>query len=73
MSIKEIEIAVLKLHPKERARLAEKLLESLENLSEEESEVIWAQEAVRRDAAWDKSDSERTASKVLRGARAKFR
>jgi len=40
MSIKEIEAAVLKLVPKERARLAGKLLESLEDLSEEENEII---------------------------------
>ena len=45
MSIKEIEAAVLKLVPKDRARLAEKLLQSLEELSEQENEVIWAQEA----------------------------
>jgi hypothetical protein len=44
MSIKDIEAAVLKLIPKDRARLAGKLLESLEDLSEEESEIIWAQE-----------------------------
>ena len=45
MSIKEIETAALKLHPKDRARLAERLLESLEDLSEEENELIWGQEA----------------------------
>jgi hypothetical protein len=73
MSIKEIETAVLKLQPKDRARLAEKLLESLEDLSEEENEIIWAQEAERRDAAWSSSDSERTAKKVLRSARAKLK
>jgi hypothetical protein len=73
MSIKEIETAVLKLRPKDRARLAEKLLESLENLSEEENEIIWAQEAERRDAAWSSADSERMAKKVLRSARAKLR
>jgi hypothetical protein len=38
MSIKDIEAAALKLVPKERARLAGKLLESLENLSEEENQ-----------------------------------
>ena len=74
MSIKEIETAVLKLQPKDRARLAGKLLESLENLSEEENEMIWTQEeAERRDAAWSPADSERTAKKVLRSARAKLK
>jgi putative addiction module component len=73
MSIKDIETAVLKLQPKDRARLAGKLLQSLEDLSEEENEIIWAQEAERRDAAWSSSDSERTAKKVLRSARAKLK
>lgn len=74
MSIQEIEAAVLKLVPKARARLAGKLLESLEDLSEEENEIIWAQEAERRDAAWSPStDRSRTAKSVLRRARAKLR
>jgi hypothetical protein len=73
MSIKEIEIAALRLHPKDRARLAGKLLESLEDLSEEENEIIWAQEAERRDVAWTSSDADRTAKRVLRSARTKLR
>jgi hypothetical protein len=73
MSIKEIETAALKLIPKQRARLAEKLLESLEDLSEEENQRVWAQEAERRDAAWDaKTDGGRTAKRVFRNARAKL-
>ena len=73
MSIKEIEAAALKLVPKDRARLAGKLLESLEDLSEEENELIWAEEAERRDAAWNSSaDGGRTAKRVLRSARAKL-
>jgi putative addiction module component len=73
MSIKEVEAAALRLVPKDRARLAGKLLESLENLSEEEIEFIWAEEAERRDAAWTSADSARTAKRVLRSARAKLR
>ena len=74
MSIKEIEAAVLKLAPKDRARLAGKLLESLEDLSEEENEIIWAQEAERRDVALNSSaDRSRSAKSVLRRARAKLR
>jgi hypothetical protein len=73
MSIKEIEAAALKLVPKDRARLAGKLLESLEDLSEEENEIIWAQEAERRDAAWSSSADGRTAERVLRSARAKLK
>ena len=37
MSLKELEAEALKLDPKARARLAGKLLERLENLSEEEN------------------------------------
>jgi hypothetical protein len=74
MSIKEIEAAVLKLVPKDRARLAGKLLESLEDLSDEENEIVWAKEAERRDAAWNSSaDRKRSAKNVLRRARAKLR
>jgi hypothetical protein len=74
MSIKEIEAAVLKLLPRDRARLAGKLLESLEDLSEEENELIWAQEAERRDEAWsDTANRSRTAKTVLRRARARLR
>src|SRR5437899_12734760 len=73
MSIKELEAAALKLVPKDRARLAGRLLESLEDLSEEENEIIWAEEAERRDAAWSSSaDGARTAKRVLRSARAKL-
>ena len=73
MSIKEIEAAILKLVPKERARLAGKLLESLENLSDEENALIWAKEAERRDAAWHSTaDGGRTAKRVFRNARAKL-
>jgi hypothetical protein len=73
MSIKEVAAAALKLVPRDRARLAGKLLESLEDLSEEENELIWNQEAERRDAAWNSRDSGRTAKRVLRNARAKLR
>jgi hypothetical protein len=73
MSIKEIEAAILKLVPKDRARLAGKLLESLEDLSDEENETIWTQEAERRDAAWNSSrDRNKSAKNVLRRARAKL-
>jgi hypothetical protein len=73
MSIKEIEAAVLKLGPKDRARLAGKLLESLEDLSEEENETIWIQEAERRDAAWNSSEvRNRSEKSVLRRARSKL-
>lgn len=45
MSLKELEAEALKLDPKARARLAGKLLESLEDLSEEENLRLWVEEA----------------------------
>jgi hypothetical protein len=74
MSIDDIETEVLKLDPQDRARLAKKLLESLETLSDEENERLWAEEADRRDAAWESAPgSGRPAADVLRDARAKLR
>lgn len=57
MSIDEIESTVLKLAAADRARLAERLLESLEELSDEENAKLWAEEAIRRDKDWDADPS----------------
>jgi putative addiction module component len=74
MSIDDIEAEVLKLDPQARARLAKKLLESLENLSVEENERLWAEETERRDAAWDAAPgSGRLAADVLRDARSRLK
>ena len=74
MSIEEIEAEALRLDPKQRARLAGKLLESLEQLSEAENEHIWAEEAARRDADWDsKTGTSRSSAEVLRAARSKLK
>jgi hypothetical protein len=75
VSIEDIEAEALKLNPKERARLAGKLLESLEDLSDEESTRIWAEEAQRRDADWDlhEGSGSRPVRDVLRDARAKLK
>jgi Putative addiction module component len=74
MNQDEIEAEVLKLQPQARARLARKLLESLETLSDEENEHLWAEEADRRDSDWDSTPaSARPAADVLRDARAKLR
>lgn len=74
MSIDDIEAEVLRLDPRARARLAKKLLDSLETLSDEENECLWAEEADRRDTAWDSaSGSGRPAADVLRDARAKLK
>jgi Putative addiction module component len=74
MSIDELETEALKLAPAARARLAEKLLESLEALSDEENARLWAEEAKRRDEAWDVSgDSGHAADDVFREARARLK
>jgi Putative addiction module component len=74
MSPDNIEAEALKLDPQSRARLAKKLLESLETLSDEENERLWAEEADRRDAAWDSTPTTgRSAADVLRDARAKLK
>jgi len=73
MSIDELEEAALKLKPEGRARLAERLLDSLENLSDEENSRLWAEEAERRSAAWDKAPSSgRPADEVFRDAKARL-
>lgn len=74
MSIKELEAEAMKLDPKSRARLAGKLLESLENLSEEENVRLWAEEAQRRDGEMDAHpDSSASAKDVFREVRAKLK
>jgi hypothetical protein len=73
MKIEDLEVAALELDPKSRARLAERLLESLENLSPEENARIWAEEAQRRaDALESGSLSSRPADEVFRKARARI-
>lgn len=72
MSTEELEIEALKLPPQDRARLAERLLESLENLSNDENERLWAEEAARRDSAWESSVA-RPAAAVLRDARSRMK
>jgi hypothetical protein len=73
MSTEELEAEALKLVLRERARLAERLL-SLENLSDEENARLWAEEAERRDRAWDASPSiGRPADDVFRDARARLK
>ena len=74
MSIEDLEAEARKLDPKARARLAGKLLESLEDLSEEENARLWAEEAQRRDAEMDANpDSGCPAEEVFRDARTKLK
>ncbi len=74
MSTEELEAEALKLAPQERARLAEKLLESLEHLSDDENARLWAEEALRRDHAWaNEPTTSRDAAEVFRDARARVK
>ena len=62
-----------KLKAEARAELAEKLLRSLEDLSDADIERLWAEEAVRRDAELDSGTaSMRDAEDVFRDARARI-
>jgi len=73
MSLEEIENEVLKLSPDFRAKLAMKLLNSLEDLSEEENERLWAEEALHRHEQLEKGlAAERPAEEVFRDARSRL-
>lgn len=73
MTIEELEVAALGLDPRSRARLAERLLESLESLSPDENARIWAEEAQRRAEALESGTlASRPADAVFREARARI-
>ena len=73
MTTDQVENEALKLRPEARAELAEKLLRSLEDLSDEEIQRLWAEEAVRRDAELDSGTaSMRDAEDVFKDARARI-
>ena len=73
MTTEQVEDEALKLKPEARAELAEKLLRSLEDLSDEDIERLWAEEAVRRDADLDSGNAKmRDAEDVFREARARI-
>lgn len=60
----------MELDPRSRARLAERLLESLDVLSDGEVEALWLEEAERRAAAWDAGEFQGIqAAEALRSAR----
>ena len=67
MQLDQIVAEALKLHPRSRARLAETLLESLDELTAEQNEEIWAEEADRRDSEPDATD--RPADEVFKELR----
>jgi hypothetical protein len=73
MNLPDLEAEALKLLAAERAQLAEKLLESLDALSDEENARLWVEETLRRDAEFDADPSRgRPAVDVFRNARARL-
>ena len=73
MDLAALEAEALKLNPRSRARLAEKLLQSLETLSEAENERLWAEEAQRRHEELEtETVAARPAEEVFRDARARL-
>ena len=71
MTIEQVETEAL--GPQARAKLAEKLLRSLDELSEKEIEQLWAEESLRRDAEIDSgAASLRDAEDVFRDARSRL-
>jgi hypothetical protein len=74
MTIKNIEKKVLGLNAKSRAKLANKLLSSLEDLSEEEIEKLWAEESLRRDEELNSGKvKSRPVEEVFKAARKRFK
>ncbi len=58
LSLAEVEQQARRLTPDERARLAEMLLESLQDASLSEIEAVWQREIANRVAAYDKGEVE---------------
>jgi putative addiction module component (TIGR02574 family) len=70
MKLTELENEALQLDPRSRARLAERLLGSLDDLSAAETEELWLDEAERREREWDAGKVEgMPADQVLRELR----
>lgn len=66
----ECEEQALKLTPEQRAKLAERLIASLDTLDDAQNEALWIQEAHRRYQEYKKGNiSARNAEDVLRDAR----
>ena len=74
-NIHEIEKKALKLSPRERALLIRQLLESLEEVDEEENaEELWIDEAKRRyDRYKQRKTSEKLANEVFENAKTKLK
>jgi putative addiction module component (TIGR02574 family) len=74
MNARLIEKEALALPIDKRAKLAQRLLESLDELSEAEAERLWAQEAVRRSREIDEGKVQLVSSEEFeRRVRARFK
>jgi len=74
MTVKNIEKKVLELNAKSRSKLANKLLSSLEDLSETEIEKLWVEESLRRNEEVSKGKVKlRSAEDVFKNACARFK
>ena len=74
MNLSQIESEALELPVKDRAALAQRLLLSLEEVSESEFEQLWNDESVRRVAEFDAGNSLPISSEeVAKKARALLR
>jgi hypothetical protein len=72
-AVEQLAEAAMKLDPRARAQLVERLLESLETLSEEENKALWIEEAKRRDKEMDAEGGKaRPADDVFREARSRL-
>jgi hypothetical protein len=73
MTLEDIAAEALKLNADARAKLAGKLLRSLETLSDAEIEHLWAEEALRRNEEMEKGAATgRAAEDVIRDARSRI-
>jgi putative addiction module component (TIGR02574 family) len=72
--VRELEAKALELSPEERARLAERLLASLEGIAAPEAEARWLAEAERRLAELESGAAVSTpADEVFRKSRSALR
>ena len=70
MNLEQLEAEIRKLSLKERAALAKRIVQSLDELSESEIEALWVEEAERRlDELEQGLATEIPAEEVLRRAR----
>lgn len=74
MTMHAIQKRAMKLDVRSRAKLATKLLHSLDELTEAENEQLWAEEALRRhEQLLNGKAKSRPASEVFRNARERLK